>query len=1152
MARQNPALSETSARLSVFFDPGVVRRGEAYLARVEPQGRTPSRFVARVRGSHAYRALLGRAAAVVLGRCTCPFFEDGPEPCKHLWATLRIAERMGWLAGSRAPTSFRAAPDLDEAGATEAPVAGAEAESPFEPEEAPDAPELEPELIDDEADLEGLGAGGDWDWRAPPLPPRASQYDTEALLARSASPPLSWREALDTARLGQEALQRDDVGETRLHYVLLPYEIRGGLFHVHLTTTAPKSTSSADPDLTEFVHANERARRLGPDAHPVEAWMLALLRPSPYPYSTPLHAVTLDPALFPRVVRELCATGRCHFARRAPHASRAAFVTSSRPLVWDGEAGAYRMEFELREAPAIGARRRFSLAGSLARRQEHVPLSEASFITATGLVAFADRVAALEPSPAFPLAVALRGSPGGIHVEEPELEAFVTKYHGLLQPPPLRLPAGYDLERVVMPPLRVLELSRPEAGKSGVVARAYAQYGPVRVPLGARGTQCLDWAARRVFVRDLESERALWSELADAGVRLPARTDDLAPRGVERRLRVPAKRLAPLVHALLERGWRVEAEGKPYRATPRFALQVRTGIDWLEVGAELRFGERSIALPELLAALRAGETSVVLDDGSIGLLPEEWLRRWGVLGQVGTAVRGRLRFERGELPLVAALVEGAPELDTDAAFAKLRRELERGPRPRDEVAPETLRGELRPYQRQGLAWLRFLERSGFGGCLADDMGLGKTVQLLAHLAGRRRGRRLAGPALIVAPRSVLFNWEREAARFTPELRVLTHWGPARQPPGPHFADHDLVLTTYALVRIDQAELAAQQFSCIVLDEAQAIKNADSHTARAVRSLGAPHRLALTGTPIENHTGELWSLFEFLNPGLLGRQKRLAKALARGRSPDPESAALIARAVRPFLLRRTKAQVAPELPERTEQTLYVDLSPDERRRYDELAAYYRAVIRDKVATLGIERATPHVLQALLRLRQAACHVGLLDEALRDERGAKLDLLLERLNQVLEGGHKALVFSQFTGLLRILRTELERRKVDYEYLDGKTTRREQRVDRFQNDPDLRLFLISLKAGGVGLNLTAADYVFILDPWWNPAIEAQAIDRAHRIGQTRHVVAYRLIAQGTVEEKVEALQQHKRELVRAVLGDGTAFGGKLTREDLELLLE
>jgi SNF2 family DNA or RNA helicase len=428
------------------------------------------------------------------------------------------------------------------------------------------------------------------------------------------------------------------------------------------------------------------------------------------------------------------------------------------------------------------------------------------------------------------------------------------------------------------------------------------------------------------------------------------------------------------------------------------------------------------------------------------------------------------------------------------------------------------------------------------------MGLGKTVQVLALLSRKRSGKR---PSLVVAPRSVLFNWIVEAARFAPALSVHTHWGADRRSAAQGFRGYDLVLTTYGTLCRDIEHMAKQDFRFVVLDEAQAVKNSASRTARSVRMLRAEQRLALTGTPIENHIGELFSLFDFLNPGVLARAKRLRSAMTKSHTLDASQAARLARAVRPFILRRTKAQVARDLPERTERTLYVELSPHEREQYDELVAYYRASLAKRVEEVGLERSAPHVLAALLRLRQAACHVGLLDQRRMDDGSAKLEVLLAQIEQVLEGGHKALVFSQFTSLLGIVRSALTERGITHEYLDGKTRDRGARVERFQSDEECRLFLVSLKAGGVGLNLTAADYVFILDPWWNPAVEAQAIDRAHRIGQTKRVVAYRLLARNTVEEKVEQLQRKKRELVQAVLGGDAGFGGKLSREDLELLM-
>jgi SNF2 family DNA or RNA helicase len=539
-----------------------------------------------------------------------------------------------------------------------------------------------------------------------------------------------------------------------------------------------------------------------------------------------------------------------------------------------------------------------------------------------------------------------------------------------------------------------------------------------------------------------------------------------------------------------------------------------------------------------------------------------------------------MRFGRSQAALLDAMLDALPDARADEAFAQTRSELRRfqGALPLDPPAGFT--GELRPYQRAGLGWLDALRRLGLGGILADDMGLGKTVQLLALLEMRREAE--AGPSLVVVPRSIVFNWQREAARFTPRMRVLVHHGPGRGERLQHIREHDLVLTTYATLRADAADFTDVEFDCVVLDEAQAIKNAGTATAKAARLLRARHRLAMSGTPIENHLGELWSLFEFLNPGMLGASAAFQRAIrasgglgdadaegadddvsvqsddersepAASRAAHHERSAheLVARAVRPFVLRRTKQQVAPELPERIEQTVWVELSPTERRLYDELRDHYRATLLGRIDREGIDRSRMHVLEALLRLRQAACHPGLVDAGRKEEGSAKLDVLFDRLAESREEGHKALVFSQFTSMLALVRARLDQEGVAYEYLDGQTRDREARVDRFQRDPSVSLFLVSLKAGGLGLNLTAADSVFLLDPWWNPAAEAQAIDRAHRIGQTRRVLAVRLVARDTVEEKVVELQRAKRELADAIIRADDGLGARLTREELETLL-
>ena len=438
--------------------------------------------------------------------------------------------------------------------------------------------------------------------------------------------------------------------------------------------------------------------------------------------------------------------------------------------------------------------------------------------------------------------------------------------------------------------------------------------------------------------------------------------------------------------------------------------------------------------------------------------------------------------------------------------------------------------------------------------------------MLAWLETRRtsRGKNSAkGPALVVAPRSLVFNWVEEARRFTPKLRVLNYTGLERAAQLEKLSEFDLLVTTYGTLRQDIVKLRDVEFDYAILDEAQAIKNAASQSSKACRLLNARRRLAMTGTPVENHLGELWALFEFLNPGMLGRNAKLHDLFStRRRSSLPndaadnereqgESVALLAKALRPFMLRRTKQQVLTELPPKTEQTLYCELDQPERKRYDELREHYRRLLLERVEKVGINKSKVHVLEALLRLRQAACHPGLLDKQRAKVSSAKLETLLEQLNEVLAEGHKALVFSQFTSLLAIVRHHLDERRIVYEYLDGRTLKRGAKVERFQNDPNCPLFLISLKAGGQGLNLTAADYIFILDPWWNPAVEAQAVDRAHRIGQERHVFAYRVIARDTIEEKILKLQEHKRGLADAIISAEHTLLQSLTAEDLQVLL-
>ncbi len=470
--------------------------------------------------------------------------------------------------------------------------------------------------------------------------------------------------------------------------------------------------------------------------------------------------------------------------------------------------------------------------------------------------------------------------------------------------------------------------------------------------------------------------------------------------------------------------------------------------------------------------------------------------------------------------------------------------------------PELTNGTLRGYQQRGLDFLAYLSEFGFGGILADEMGLGKTVQVVSYLLRRKliEGR---GTALVIAPTSVTHTWETEIARFAPELKTLRlHSGNERASRYEDVPNADVVITSYALARLDAQQLSQFKFRTLILDEAQNAKNPSSQIARVVRGLHAEHRLALTGTPVENSLRDLWAIFAFVEPGLLGTENSFRRRFEIPISEnDSKAIGALRSRLEPFLLRRTKEDVAPELPERTEVALACDLSPLQRRLYRGVAEAARRDVFALVESQGIENATVHVLAALTRLRQICAHPGLLFEEYRDdpEASAKFEAFLETVEEILSGGHRLLVFSAFASMLRIMRTALDKRDIAYGYLDGSTKDRDRQeeVARFMKPDGPPLFLCSLKAGGVGLTLTAADYVILYDPWWNPAVERQAIDRTHRIGQHRAVTAYRLVTTGTVEEKIRALAERKASLSRNIIKADGALAKALTREDLEMLL-
>jgi len=774
------------------------------------------------------------------------------------------------------------------------------------------------------------------------------------------------------------------------------------------------------------------------------------------------------------------------------------------------------------------ARSTYRIDAVIERGNETLPIASVAMIV-SGIVIAGQRASRFDDGGKGPWVHALRAN-GTIEIPYADADRF---REALLRAPigDLALPAELGWVTNDVRPRPLLVLTRDEWG-SELHAQLFFQYGEWRAP--QRSTEMQKIEGRTLIRRDQELELRLAERLL--ALHVITRWDSYRIRLAE---------LEEIARTLIGEGWSIEMDAAPLRVTDDLDLEITSDIDWFDLNVSASFGSNTIGLPELLAAAEANRTLLRLTDGSFGIVPATWAESLGPVLDLGLKQGGTVRFRSSQALLVDALLQQKPA--ADAAFQELRERLSAAsPAPQQE--PPTLATALRPYQRAGLGWLQFLRTAGIGGCLADDMGLGKTVQALALLEMLRAGGS-GRPSLVVAPRSLLFNWAAEAKKFAPLLRVLEHHGSERTKDIAAFTGYDIILTTYATMRLDVGQLAAMEFEYVILDEAQAIKNASSLVAKASRLLRSHHRLALSGTPIENHLGELWSLFEFLNPGLLGSARSFARTFAAKNTP-PERRDALARALRPLILRRTKEQVAPELPERIEQTLYCELEGKQRRDYDELLDHYRAALLGHIRKSGLGKSRMQVLEALLRLRQAACHPALIDPRFNGS-SAKTDLLLDELSEVLDGGHRALVFSQFTSFLAIVRRDLDARKIPYCYLDGKTRDRQSIVEEFQGANGPPLFLISLKAGGLGLNLTNADYIFLLDPWWNPAVEAQAIDRAHRIGRQRPVVAYRIIARDTVEEKILELQSRKRELAESIISEDNSVLRKLEIEDIELLL-
>ena len=1095
----------------------IFQSGSVQVEQVEPHFITAAVYV-----GHPYEVALKRLKGAVRYECECPqYFETG-EPCKHIWATLLAADMDG-VTGE-----WETSRHLD-----------------FYPRDNPEGDDY-----DDFDDEEPFGQSS----RRRPVRRNKSTWKQSLAELRSAMAEVSSSQA-NLWPVGREILYVINTEATRQGREAgegtgLVVDVQWRERKKNGDWSKPRRQSIGNDQIPHLPDPRDRE---------ILSMLIGAAAEQSYYYSSYSRAGStsyrLNQAMQTAMTQRMCQTGRCML--------RLSENYEPRPISWD-ETGAWELWVVTRKSENAES---YLLIGELRRGEQRMELSEPDVLVQGGLIFWRELVAPLDDGGAFPWIVSLRSN-GSLEIPAKHREELLQHLLTLPRLPRLELPEELKVEEVRIRPQVRLRIHKPK--------RDYSYYYPDRlqgdlsfeyegmvVSEQEEGRGIYQSDRRRLILRDQEFEQDAAAKMRAVGFRKQTSYYEQTPT-----YQLAPKSLPAAIRKLTAESWMIEADGKLYRQPGKINVEVTSGIDWFELHGSADFGGQSVKLPQLLAALRRGENMVRLDDGTFGVLPEQWLAKYGLLAEMGSEKDDHIRFRATQVGVLDALLASQPEARVDEVFEQARMRMRNFEGIRAADAPEGFVGTLRPYQREGLGWMQFLRDFNFGGCLADDMGLGKTVQVLALLESRRNGV-LSTPSplppgeganrpslqhrasLVVAPRSLIFNWREEAAKFAPNLRVLDHTGVGRAKSADAFKPYDLILTTYGTLRNDAAFLKDVPFDYVVLDEAQAIKNASSESAKASRLLQGRHRLALSGTPVQNHLGELWSLFEFLNPGMLGTARAFQATTGGANVLEKETRELLSRALRPFLLRRTKQQVARELPERIEQTIHCELDTEQRKLYNELKEHYRRSLLSRVATEGIGKAKIQILEALLRLRQAACHPGLIDKSKTAMGSAKLDSLLAQISEVMEEDHKVLVFSQFTSFLAIVRDRLDRDNVRYEYLDGRTRDRAAPVEKFQTDPNCKLFLISLKAGGLGLNLTAAEYVFLLDPWWNPAVEAQAIDRAHRIGQSRQVFAYRLIATDTVEEKVIQLQQTKRDLADAIIGAENSLISKLGREDLELLL-
>jgi len=739
----------------------------------------------------------------------------------------------------------------------------------------------------------------------------------------------------------------------------------------------------------------------------------------------------------------------------------------------------------------------------------------------------------------------------GMTLSEEKLNSFIDKYYmNASQIGKINLPDNYEIIKKEIKPIPCIFLKDYSEMFS---IKLKFNYGEKMIEYGSNENLVYKEEDKIIEInRDKEGEQYYHNMLFDYHI---YENNGILIPSID-----PYEWLADYSKELISKGYEIYGEENLFnykisKEEPQLRIEVSSGIDWFDLKGEVSIGEESIPFQELLNNLSHGERFIKLSDGKIGVIPKKWINKLsGVAGLLKSNSEKDVKASRTQISIIEEILEISTEAKVDQKFSEIREKFKKFKDIREVPLPKGLNGELRSYQKAGYNWLNFLNEFSFGGCLADEMGLGKTIQTLTLLLNEKeKGNKVS--SLVVVPKSLVFNWVNEIKKFTPDLSFYVHHGSERLNNKTKFKKikEDIIITTYGTLVRDIKLFQQCNYHYIVLDESQKIKNPLSKITRNIYTVKSNHRLILSGTPIENRSMELWSQFAFINPGLLGGidyfKKTFTKTIDVNR--DKTKMESLKNIVNPFILLRKKEDVEKDLPEKQITTLFCDMSEEQREVYDYWKEKYKSDILESIKVQGLMKSRFKILQGLTMLRQICNHPVLIDQSFKGNSD-KFKVIINHINEIIEEGHKVLIFSSFVKMLKVFKKYFEENNVSFSYLDGSTRNRENVVNEFQNNKDINTFLISLKAGGLGLNLTSADYVFIVDPWWNPAAEMQAIDRTHRIGQKNKVFVYKIITKNSIEEKILQMQEDKMEVVKNIIVPDESIFKKLDMKEINHIFE